>query len=80
MSDACKIANCNFTFHGFIHISEKNPDAVYTGADPGFLEGGFKFTKGVRLVKPRLHIHDFLYDSPRFTPISHGQKNRDGSW
>ena len=51
MSDACKIANCNFTFHGFIHISEKNPDAVYTGADPGFLEGGFKFTKGVRFVK-----------------------------
>ena len=32
------------------------------------------------LFKPRLHIHDFLYDSPRFTPISHGQKNRDGSW
>ena len=25
-------------------------------------------------IKPRLHIHDFLYDSPRFTPISHGQK------
>ena len=31
-------------------------------------------------IKPRLHIHDFLYDSPRFTPISHGQKNRDESW
>ena len=31
------------------------------------------------LVKPRLHIHDFLYDSPRFTPISHGQKNRGES-
>ena len=31
-------------------------------------------------VKTRLHIHDFLYDSPRFTPISHGQKNRDEWW
>ena len=30
-------------------------------------------------LKPRLHIHGFLYDSPRFTPISHGQKNRDGN-
>ena len=30
-------------------------------------------------LKTRLHIHDFLYDSPRFTQISHGQKNRDGS-
>ena len=30
-------------------------------------------------IKPRLHIHDFFYDSPLFTPISHGQKNRDGS-
>ena len=29
-------------------------------------------------VKPRLHIHGFLHDSPRFTPISHGQKNRGG--
>ena len=29
-------------------------------------------------LKPRLHIHGFLYDSPRFTPISHGQKNRGG--
>ena len=26
-------------------IFQKNPDP---GADPGFLEGGFKFTKGVR--------------------------------
>ena len=31
-------------------------------------------------VKPRLHIHDFLYDSPRFTPISHGRKIRGQSW
>ena len=31
-------------------------------------------------VKPRLHIHDFLYDSPRFTAISHGRKNRGQSW
>ena len=31
-------------------------------------------------LKTRLHIHDFLYDSARFTPISHGQKNRDESW
>ena len=30
-------------------------------------------------LKPRLHINDFLNDSPRFIPISHGQKNRDGS-
>ena len=30
------------------------------------------------IFKPRLHIHGFLYDSPRFTPISHGQKNRGG--
>ena len=30
-------------------------------------------------LKTRLHIHDFLYDLPRFTPISHVQKNRDGS-
>ena len=35
--------------------------------------------KNRECVQPRLHIHDFLYDSPRFTPISHGQKNRDGS-
>ena len=28
--------------------------------------------------KPRLHIHGFIYDLPRFTPISHGQKNRGG--
>ena len=33
----------------------------------------------IYLIKPRLHIHNFLYDSPRFTTISHGQKNRDGS-
>ena len=32
----------------------------------------------VACFKPHLHIHDFLYDSPRFTPISHGQKNRGG--
>ena len=32
-------------------FQKKNPDAVYTGTDPGFLEGGFKFTKGVRFVK-----------------------------
>ena len=56
MSDACKIANCNFTFHGFVHISQKNLDAVYTGADPGFLEGGFKFTKGVRFVKSSCNV------------------------
>ena len=30
--------------------------------------------------KTRLHIHDFLYDSPGFTQIFHSQKNRDGSW
>ena len=30
-------------------------------------------------LKTCLHIHDSLYDSPRFTPISHGQKNREGS-
>ena len=32
-------------------FQKKNQDAVYTGADPGFLEGGLKFTKGVRFVK-----------------------------
>ena len=42
--------NCKLQFHvSWLHLYfRKNPDAVYTGADPGFLEGGFKFTKGVR--------------------------------
>ena len=31
-------------------------------------------------LKPRLHIHGFLYDSPRFIPISNGQRNRGESW
>ena len=34
---------------------------------------------GTGELKPRLHIHDFFYDSPQFAPISDGQKNRDGS-
>ena len=40
----------SFIFH------KKNLDAVYTGADPGFLEGGFKFTKGVRFVKSSCNV------------------------
>ena len=45
--------NCKLQFHvSWLHsYFRKNPDAVYTGADPGFLKGGFKFTKGVRFVK-----------------------------
>ena len=46
--------NCKLQFHvSWLHsyFRKKNADAVYTGADPGFLEGGFKFTKGVRFVK-----------------------------
>ena len=34
-------------------------------------------------LKPRLHIHDFLYDSPRFTPFLMVRKigmDRDESW
>ena len=38
----------NLTNFDIDSFQKKNPDAVYTGADPGFLEGGFKFTKGVR--------------------------------
>ena len=42
--------NCKLQFHvSWLHsYFRKNPDAVYTEADPGFLEVGFKFTKGVR--------------------------------
>ena len=35
--------NCKLQFHvSWLHsyFRKKNPDAVYTGADPGFLEGG----------------------------------------
>ena len=46
---------------------------------------GLKFTKfyvflEVFLEAQFVHIHGFLYDSQRFTPISHGQKNRGESW
>ena len=30
--------------------------------------------------KPRLHIHDFLYDSPRFLMVRKISMDRDESW
>ena len=50
--------NCKLQFHvSWLHsYFTKNLDAVYTGADPGFLEGGFKFTKGVRFVKSSCNV------------------------
>ena len=34
----------------------------------------------VQVVKPRLHIHDFLYDSPRFLMVREIGMDRDESW
>ena len=31
-------------------------------------------------LKPRLHIHDFLYDSPRFLMVRKIGMDRDESW
>ena len=32
-------------------FQKKKPDAVYTGADPGFLEGGIQIYKGGSICK-----------------------------